>query len=194
MDDRPDWSGKFDSSGGALVPAAPTPDQVISAVERGIPPTPEQQRALLGDATTAAPVPAKVQRDASGNVIRPDWNVPARNESGQFITKSEGELRETWAKESGLAHVAQTVMRKEQTMYSVAPSLQAKVTEHLDKGFLMKAVDHLRLGVSYGPDGFWRSIAQFEDSLTPAERDAWGKFCRSLDEDEQAALLYGMSK
>ena len=28
-------------------------------------------------------------------------------------------------------------------MYSIAPSLEAKVTEHLDKGFLMKAADHL---------------------------------------------------
>jgi hypothetical protein len=123
----------------------------------------------------------------------PDWNKP-RNESGQFITKSEGELRQQWSKEGGLAHVAQVVTAKEQTMYAVAPSLEAKVSEHLDKGFLMKAADHLRLGVGYGPDGFWRSVEQFENSLSPSERDAWGKFCRSLDADEQAALIYGMSK
>jgi hypothetical protein len=123
----------------------------------------------------------------------PDWDKP-RNSQGQFVSKSEAELRETWAKESGIAHVAQTVMRKEQTMYSVAPSLEAKVTEHLDKGFLMKAADHLQLSPGHGPEGFWRSVAQFEDSLSPSERDAWSKFCRSLDEDEQAALLYGLSK
>jgi hypothetical protein len=114
--------------------------------------------------------------------------------SGQFITKSEGELRQQWDKEGGLAHVAQTVMRKEAVMYSVAPSLEAKLTEHLDKAFLMKAADHMRLGVSYGPDGFWRSVAQFESALSPQERDQWAKFCKSLDADEQAALIYGLSK
>jgi len=124
-------------------------------------------------------------------IMRKDWN---RNESGQFVTKSEADMRAQWAKENGIAQVVQTVMRKEQTMYSIAPSLEAKVTEHLDRAFLMKAADHLRLSPGHGPDGFWRSVAQFEQSLSPSEREAWGKFCRSLNEYEQAALLYGMSK
>ena len=123
----------------------------------------------------------------------PDWDKP-RNEQGQFITKSDAELRQQWSKEGGLAHVAQVVTAKEKAMYAVAPSLEAKVTQHLDKGLRMKAADHLRLGVSYGPTGFWDSVAQFENSLSPSERDAWGRFCRSLDADEQAALIYGMSK
>jgi hypothetical protein len=84
-------------------------------------------------------------------------------------------------------------MRKEAAMLSVAPSLEAKIAT-LDKGFLTKAADHLRLGVSYGPDGFWRSVKQFEDSLSASERESWSKFCRSLDADEQAALIYGLSK
>jgi hypothetical protein len=169
----------------------------------------------LGVEPTAPAVPAKVERDTKGNIVRPDWSqkTPAvqnteakrgidgimrkdwnRNESGQFVTKSEADMRAQWAKENGIAQVGQTVMRKEQTMYSVAPSLEAKVTEHLDRNFLMKAADHLRLSPGHGPEGFWQSVKQFEDSLSPSEREAWGKFCRSLNEDEQAALLYGMSK
>jgi hypothetical protein len=138
------------------------------------------------DWNNQAPVPAR--KSFSG---LPDWD---RNESGQFVSKGEAELHQTWAKESGIAHVAQPVMRKEAVMYSVAPSLEAKVTEHLDRDFLMKAADHMRLGVSYGPDGFWRSVAQFESALSPQERDQWAKFCKSLDADEQAALIYGLSK
>src|SRR5262245_58404430 len=99
--------------------------------------------------TSTAPVPAR----SKGFSGLPDWNDKPRNSAGQFITKSEGELRAQWDKEGGLAQVAQTVMRKEAAMLSVAPSLEAKIAT-LDKGFLMKAADHLRLGVSYGPTGF----------------------------------------
>jgi hypothetical protein len=63
----------------------------------------------------------------------------------------------------------------------------------LAASFLVKAVDHLRLSPSYGPYGFWRSVKQFEDSLSSSERETWVKFVRSLDADEQAALLYGIS-
>jgi hypothetical protein len=191
---RPDFSTMFDREGNSL--PATSSDDTHAAMVRGDAPTPEQSAAILGSdyggvhTKPATPVPAVVKGD-KGNFVRQDWGP--RNQSGQFVTKSEGELRQQWEKESGIAHVVQTVTRKERIMYSVAPSLEAKVTEHLDRGFLMKAADHLRLGVSYGPDGFWRSVAQFESSLSPSEREAWGKFCRSLDADEQAALLYGIS-
>src|SRR5262245_31864453 len=101
-------------------------------------------------ATTTAPVPAKRPGAFSNN---PDWNVPARNESGQFVSKSEGELRAQWDKEGGLAQVAQTVMRKEAAMLSVAPSLEAKIAT-LDKGFLMKAADHPSTRRQLWPYGF----------------------------------------
>jgi hypothetical protein len=182
---RPDWSG------GLPALATPTPEQVIHEVATQSQPSEATRRAFADDApATTAPVPAK--RGIDG-IMRQDWDK-ARNESGQFVSKTEGEMRAQWDKEGGFAHVAQVVTAKEQTMYSAAPSLEAKVTEHLDRGFLMKAADHLRLGVSYGPTGLWDSVARFENSLSPSERDAWGKFCRSLNEDEQAALIYGMSK
>ena len=159
-----------------------------------------------------------VQRDDRGQIIRPDWSTkPAtvhaqeglpvkskgfsglpdwgdkpRNESGQFITKSEGEYRAQWEREGGAEQAIQTAARKEAVMLSVAPSIEAKIAT-LDQGFLVKAVDHLRLSPSYGPDGFWRSVKQFEDSLSSSERETWVKFVRSLDADEQAALLYGIS-
>ena len=84
-------------------------------------------------------------------------------------------------------------MAKESLTVSFAPSIEAKL-KTLDKEFLLKAVDHLRLSPGYGPDGFWRSVKQFEDSLSSSERETWSKFCHSLDEDEQAALLYGISR
>jgi hypothetical protein len=210
MVERPNWN--FDNSGGEIAPATPRPEQVIHEVATQSQPSEATRRAFADDANTRTVVSTLV-RDDKGRIIRPDWNqkvpVPAvskdssrpdwtdgkpRNETGQFVSKSEGELRSQWEREGGIAHVAQTVMTKETAMYSVAPSLESKVTEHLDRGFLTKAADHLRLGVSYGPTGFWDSVARFEASLSPAERDAWAKFCRALNEDEQAALIYGMSK
>jgi len=52
------------------------------------------------------------------------------------------------------------------------PSIEAKIAT-LDKVFLTKAVDYSRLSASYGPDGFWRSAAQFESSLSDSERETW---------------------
>jgi hypothetical protein len=200
--ERKNWN--YDNSGAPVAPATPSPEQVVAEIASGADgPSPATQ-SLVEPATTV--VSTRV-RDESGKILRPDWskpapvpavskdptrpnwNQPARDEGGRFLSKTDSEMRQVWDREGGLAHVAQTVMRKEETMYSVAPSLEAKVTEHLDKGFLMKAADHLRLGVGHGPEGFWRSVAQFEDSLTPSEREAWAKFCRSLDADEQAALV-----
>jgi hypothetical protein len=87
-----------------------------------------------------------VQRDDRGQIIRPDWSTkPAtvhaqeglpvkskgfsglpdwgdkpRNESGQFITKSEGEYRAQWEREGGAEQAIQTAARKEAVMLSVA--------------------------------------------------------------------------
>src|SRR5262249_38508591 len=200
----------YDNSGGALVPAAPSPDQVIHEMQTQDSPSPATQQLVKGE-TNVAP-PAVPVRDAKGNIIRKDWGTPPvpvkkpgdwdfdnkvnerhRDESWRYVSKSESEYRETWSREGGLAHVAQTVMRKEAAMLSVAPSIEAKIAT-LDQGFLTKAVDHLRLSPSHGPDGFWRSVKQFEDSLSAPERETWAEFCRSLDADEQAALLWGLSK
>jgi hypothetical protein len=204
---RPDWStgGGYERNVPATVEAVP---DVRAAIEAGRGPTPAESAAILG--TEPAPsVPAKWDgnrpdwapktpvvhyQDASKSdnaVTRPDWN---RNASGQFVTAWESQMRSQWENEGGLAAVAQIVTAKESVMYSVAPSLEAKVTEHLDQAFLMKAVDHMRLGVSYGPTGFWDSVARFEDALSPSERDAWARFCKSLNADEQSALIFGLTK
>jgi hypothetical protein len=187
-----DWGDKFSPDGSAL--PVVSSDATHEAMRAGLPATAEQSAAILGNDAPSTPAPAPaVPVKSSGFSGLPDWG-PSRDEAGKFVSKAEGEYRQQWENEGGLAAVAKIVTAKEQTMYSVAPSLEAKVTEHLDRDFLMKAADHLRLGVSYGPEGFWRSVAQFENALSPSVREAWGKFCRSLDADEQAALLYGMSK
>jgi hypothetical protein len=189
MTDRPYWN----------LPAVspPSPDEVIAEIAEGKGPSPATQSLVKSETTPMlydqnhAPVPAR-GRGFSG---LPDWNFKEqpRDEQGQFVSKSEGELRQQWDKEGGLAQVAQTVMRKEAAMVSVVPSLEAKIAT-LDKGFLVKAADHLRLGVSYGPDGFWRSVAQFEDSLSPSEKQTWANWLRGLDDDEKSAMIYGMTK
>ena len=144
-----------------------------------------------GDSVSVSTVEALACRPSLSGL--PDWSDKPRKEAGQFITKSEGEYRAQWEKEGGIAQVAQTVARKEAAMLAAAPSIEAKIAT-LDRGFLTKAVDHLRLSQSYGPEGFWRSVKQFEDSLSASERETWAKFCRSLDADEQAALIWAISK
>src|SRR5262245_31973602 len=179
---RPDWN--YDNSGNALVPAAPSHEQLVSDIAAHDGPT----GAAASTPAAPAPVPAKVERDANGKIIRPDWNQPPatvhaqeglpvkskgfsglpdwsdkpRNESGQYVSTSEGEYRARWSREGGVDHVVQTVMRKEAAMLSVAPTIEAKIAT-LDKDFLMKAADHLRLSPGQGADGFWRSVKQFED-------------------------------
>src|SRR5262245_37072623 len=125
MVERDNWGDKFDAGGNALVPAMPSIQETHDAMVRGESPSPEVQRAFGVEPTpaTPAPVPAK----SKGFSGLPDWNEKPRNESGQFISKSEGQLRQQWGKEGGLAQVAQTVMRKEAAMLSAAPSLEAKI-------------------------------------------------------------------
>src|SRR5262245_35219507 len=85
---------------------------------------PRQTRRAFADepVTERLPVsvPAKLERDAKGNVVRPDWNqapVPVksknfsglpdwdkpRNEQGEFISKSDAEMRQQWEREGGYA-------------------------------------------------------------------------------------------
>src|SRR5262249_50189521 len=161
--ERPDWN--FDNSGNLPVPATPPHEQLVSDIAAYDGPT------GAAVSTPAAPVPTK----SKGFSGLPDWGDKPRNESGQFVSKSESENRAHWEKEGGIAQVMQTAMRKEAAMLSVAPSIEAKIAT-LDRGFLTKAVDHLRLSPSYGPDGFWRSVKQFEDSLSASERETWAKF------------------
>ena len=187
--DRPDWGpGGEVRNVPAVVESSAVPD-VRAAIEAGRSPTAAESAAILGNDAPAPAVPAKWD-----GKTRPDWNAPAaRNESGQFLSKSESEMRQQWEAEGGIAHVVQVVTAKEQAMLSAAPLIAEKI-DSLPKDFMLKAVDHLRLSPGYGADGFWRSVKQFEDSLSSAERDAWAKFCRSLDSDEQAALIYGLTK
>jgi hypothetical protein len=192
--DRPNWN--YDNSGGEVALAMPSVDTVTDMVVRGEAPTPEIQRAFAqhnGEPVRHDWNHAPVAVKSKGLSRLPDWGDKPRDEAGRYITKSEGEHRAHWEKEGGVAQVMQTVSRKEAAMLSVAPSIEAKIAT-LDKGFLTKAVDHLRLSPSYGPDGFWRSVKQFEDSLSASERETWAKFCRSLDADEQAALIWAISK
>jgi len=126
MVERPDFN--YDNAGAPIAPAAPSPQEVVTAVERGDPPTAEQQRALGVEPTSPPTVPAKLERDAKGNIIRPDWNqkplavhsqdgLPVkrksidgimredwdkpRDERGRYITTSDADLRQRWEREGG---------------------------------------------------------------------------------------------
>lgn len=84
-------------------------------------------------------------RDASGRIIRPDWNqppltvhaqhdVPAklrpdwgkpRDESGRYITKSDAELRQQWEREGGNEANVAKVMATEQAILGLSDNPQA---------------------------------------------------------------------
>src|SRR5262245_42826219 len=119
--ERPDFSTICNAQGQDLVPAA-TSD------------TPQSHQQLIAEmeaypasvpATPTAPVPAK-SRGFSGN---PDWDQP-RNAAGQFVTKSEGALREQWEREGGFEANVQRVLDAEQTILGMSENpaaLQAHV-------------------------------------------------------------------
>jgi hypothetical protein len=140
-----DWGGKLDTSGNRIEPTAPSHQALIRAIEQDPGPP-----ATADKSTAVEPYGYKQDWGRKEVAVRgpKDWDYTpdgierVRDAQGRYLSKSDAELRAQWAREGGIAHIAKTVMSKEQTMYAVAPSLQAKVTEHLDKGFLMKAADH----------------------------------------------------
>src|SRR5262245_53718924 len=119
MAERPNWN--FDNSGNLPVPAAPSHEQLVSDIAAYDGPT------GVAGSTPAAPASVPAKYDANCKIIRPDWNQPPstvhaqeglpvtrknfsglpdwndkpRNEQGQFITKSDDELRQQWEREGG---------------------------------------------------------------------------------------------
>jgi hypothetical protein len=149
MVDRPDWGDRYDASGNALVPAMPSMQDTHDAIVRGEAPTPAIRQALgVEPAPTPAPVPV---RDAGGKIIRPDWlpkpvgvharqderqlaESAPRNESGQYISRSQSELRAQWENEGGLQANVQRVLASESTMLSRTENpaaLQSHIATHL---------------------------------------------------------------
>jgi hypothetical protein len=211
--ERKDWN--YDNSGTAVVPASSSSieQQVLKEMQTGDGrPSPETQRAL---AESAPPVPAVTPvRDAKGNIIRPDWSKPTptvyqkpegnvtrpdwskpRNEAGEFIGKSEAELRSVWEREGGVSAVAQRVLATESAIVSLSDNpaaLQAAINE-LPKEIALKAVEVFRLS----PPGFNREdtrIGQFLDSLSESEFQELHKWFSKLSRNDQDAILAGLSK
>src|SRR5262245_55907041 len=114
---RPDFSKMFDAQGNALAssPAeTPSIEQTSAMIVRGERPSAEVSRSFGYNVAPTAPTPSGnnvvLKKNIDGQ-MRADWSQ--RNESGQFVTKSESEYRQAWDKEGGVAHVAQVVTAKE---------------------------------------------------------------------------------
>jgi hypothetical protein len=201
--DRPDWN----------VPAAPSLDTVAREMQTQDSPSPETAGAL-GEAKPAASVVPALSRDAKGQIIRPDWSkpepVPApvskdptrpdwnkpRNESGQFITQSENQLRETWEKEGGYQAAVVRIQEAESTMLSLSENpagLQAAIAE-LPKDIAMKAADVLRLSTAYGQSGGAMKVEQFLNSLSESEFESFKQWFNKLSRSDQDALIYGVTR
>jgi hypothetical protein len=202
--DRPDWN--------APAPA-PSPEQVIQEVATQDQPSPETAGAL-GDASPPVPAVPALARDAKGNVIRPDWGpktpapVPVskdptrpdwnkpRNESGQFITASENQLRETWDKEGGYQAAVVRIQEAESTMLSLSDNpegLQAAINE-LPKDIAMKAADVMRLSTGYGQSGGAMKAEQFLNSLSESEFTTVKEWFSKLSKADQDAIIVGITR
>jgi hypothetical protein len=92
------------------------------------------------------------------------------SESGQFITKSEGELRQTWNREGGIDRVATAVRTAEAQMVASAPTIQSQ-TAKLPTDIQLIAADHLRLSKGYGTD--WRLRRR---QSSHSQRSCFGSF------------------
>jgi hypothetical protein len=213
--ERPDWN--FDNSGNAVVPAAPSPDQVIHEMQTQSGPSPETTRALAETtpASSTAPVPAA--RDASGNIVREDWGkkpptvyaaperknfsgLPdwgqARNEHGRFVTALEGELRQVWSEEGGYEVNRDRVLSVEHTMLSLSenPAALQTAMNELPNAIQLKAANIMRLSTGYGPNGGVMKLIQFEDSLTSSEQQQFKEWFAKLGEADQNAIIAGFIK
>ena len=183
--DRPTFN--YDNQGNALVPAASDnlpsdPQETIRQVATmdGPPPTPAQ---------SSTPVPTK-GRGFSG---LPDWGDKPRNEAGQFITKSEGDLRRQWEREGGYAQNAARVMEAEARMLALSPSLQGHIAT-LPNDIQLVAADHLRLSpAGFAKDAGARRFEQFCDALSPSQWETFSGWWRKLSRDEQDSILGAIS-
>jgi hypothetical protein len=208
--ERPDWN--LDNRGEPLAPS--TPSEVIIREMETLPgPSEATKRAFADDAP--GPVVSTQVRDAKGNIIRPDWNQKAptvyqkpegnvtrpdwdkpRNEAGQFITKSESDLRETWAKEGGYEANVARVVAAENAILSLSdnPTALQNHIGTLPLDIQRKAADVMRLSASYGPLGGVFKFEQFCDSLSPSEWETFQGFWRKLSRGDQDAILAGISR
>src|SRR5262245_16667724 len=181
---RDDWSGKFDNSGGALVPAETPKDhqQIIAEMEAYPASVP---------ATSTAPVPAK-GRGFSGN---PDWGPPRDQSSGRYISKSDAQLREQWDKEGGFEANAQRVVAVEQSILNLSENpaaLQAHIAT-LPDAIARKAADYMRIS-TYGTQAAAIKFEGFLNSLSPSEFETFHNWWRKLSRSDQDAILGAISR
>jgi len=183
--ERPTFN--YDNQGNSLVPAEAD----------NLPADPAHTTALINATEDArspvessAPVPTK-GRGWSGN---PDWDKP-RNQAGQFITKSENELRQTWDAEGGYAVNATRVMQAEQSILSMSDNPGALQTafNELPQSIQLKAADVMRLSAGYKDGGAGKWL-QFEDSLTPSELATFKTWWRKLPQSDRDAIELVVAK
>ena len=125
----------------------------------------------------------------------PDWNQP-RNEQGQFITKSDAELRQQWEKEGGYAQNVARVQAVEAKILSLSENpeaLQSHIAT-LPEAIQLKAADVMRLPTGYGPDGGAIKLEIFLDSLSPSEWQTFEGWWRGLSRGNQDCILAAISR
>jgi hypothetical protein len=191
--DRPDWN--FDNSGAPVAPEMPSVQTVSDMIVRGEKPTQEIQRAFAEHESglPADPLPT-VPRDAKGNIVRQDWSQP-RNESGQFITKSESELRQQWQREGGFEQNRDRVLATEAAILNLSANplaLQSHIAT-LPEAIQLKAADVMRLAPSYREGGAIK-FGMFIDSLSPSEYQVFETWWRKLSRGDQDAILATISR
>jgi hypothetical protein len=211
--ERPDWN--FDNSGAPAAPSTPSTEIVVREMQTQDGPSEATKRAFADDAPA---VPAKLERDAQGRLVRPDWNkapavhheesprknwsgLPdwglARDEQGRFLAKDDAALRAQWEKEGGYEQARDRVLATEANILALSENpqaLQAHIAT-LPDDIVRVAADHLRLT----PAGFSQvagaqRFEQFLNALSESQFEAFGKWWRGLSRGDQDAILGAISR
>ena len=186
----PDFN--FDSSGNPVEPEPVSHTELIKQIENSD--GPSQSVAVLATSEAGYDIAPAKRRGLDG-IEREDWDRP-RNEQGQFLTKSEAELRATWQREGGADQAIAKVRSVEATIMAAssdATALQAHVAT-LPKDIALVAADHMRLATGHGRGAGARKFEQFCDALSPSQLETFTTFWRGLSRGDQDVILGAISK
>ena len=191
MIERPDWN--YDSSGNALVPAAPSPEAVTREVATLEGPSVATQCALAHtfDGAIAMSRSAPAKRGVDG-IMRADWDK-SRDKAGRFLSKSDAELRGLWQREGGYEANLQRVLVAEQAMLAASENPDA-LPGHiaaLPDAIARKAADHMRLSTTYGAGGGALKAEQFLNSLSESEIQEVRRWFGQMSRSDQDAVIAG---
>ena len=131
-------------------------------------------------------VPTKYDADGKPVVTRPDW-APRSEQTGRFIAKTAAMQLQAWEEEGTAAQNVAKVQAAEQSMLAMAPTLAGQI-EKLPQDIAVLAADFMRLT----PAGFGREDKRFSgflDALSESQFETFRGWFANLSADEQGALL-----